>query len=521
MGSRHVPARTVLYERERSGVTYRVPALLYIPRWATLLAFAEERLSADDAHADLLVLRRGAFYRNYVEWEDMRALERAHLPGHRSMNPCPIYDDFTGQLFLFFIAVLGRTTESYQIVTGRNAARLCYVRSADQGRSWSEVTDLTQKVIGETLKDWATFALGPGHGIQLKYGRLLVPAYTYHIDCRDCFGKFCRTTPRAFTFRSDNHGQSWTFGELIPNLETVECQLVSVDEEDGTNVLYCNARSPLGFRVQAVSSDDGAFFQPGQLVERLVETPNGCHGSVIGFPAPLGSLSRLCDKTLLPGQPKHPEVVPKALEILRQCNKRLQIQEQFNLSRDNLHQHQSKMERDPRNTILHKQMLCMEGAWEGSCDGFTLYDPSTLAGLEDLRRQPAAVCKTDLGFQTPTWVLYSHPTSATSRVNLGVYLSPFPRDADSWTGPWVIYEGPSAYSDLAYLELPPGEVRGLGSPPVIAFGCLYENGLRSPYEQISFSIFTLYEVIQSLPPNPSVRCQTESEDRKKENCVAS
>lgn len=67
MGSRHFPARTVLFERETSGVTYRVPALIYIPCVAKLLAFAEERLSVDDAHANLLVLRRGTFYKNYVE----------------------------------------------------------------------------------------------------------------------------------------------------------------------------------------------------------------------------------------------------------------------------------------------------------------------------------------------------------------------------------------------------------------------------------------------------------------------
>lgn len=67
MGSRHFPARTVLFERELNGVTYRVPALLYIHCVGKLLAFAEERLSADDAHANLLVLRRGSFYRNSVE----------------------------------------------------------------------------------------------------------------------------------------------------------------------------------------------------------------------------------------------------------------------------------------------------------------------------------------------------------------------------------------------------------------------------------------------------------------------
>uniref|UniRef100_A0A670JEL9 exo-alpha-sialidase n=1 Tax=Podarcis muralis TaxID=64176 RepID=A0A670JEL9_PODMU len=276
MGSRHFPARTVLFERETSGVTYRVPALLHIPCVAKLLAFAEERLSVDDAHANLLVLRRDPAATN------MRALETATLAHHRSMNPCPIYDELTGMVFLFFIAVLGRTPEAFQIITGQNAARLCYVTSSDQGISWSHVTDLTQQVI-----DWATFALGPGHGIQLKSGRLLLPAYAYHIDCKECFGKLCKTTPHAFTFYSDDHGQSWQFGEFIPNLQTVECQMVSVDEEDGSNVLYCNARSPLGFRVQALSTDDGAVFHSGQLVQRLVETPHGCHGSIIGFQAPL------------------------------------------------------------------------------------------------------------------------------------------------------------------------------------------------------------------------------------------
>ncbi|XP_015271538.1 PREDICTED: sialidase-4 [Gekko japonicus] len=435
MGSRHFPARTVLFERETSGVTYRVPALLYIPCVAKLLAFAEERLSVDDAHANLLVLRRGTFYKNYVEWEDMRALETATLPHHRSMNPCPIYDELTGVIFLFFIAVLGRTPEAFQIITGQNAARLCYVSSSDQGISWSHVTDLTQQVIGRTIEDWATFALGPGHGIQLKSGRLLLPAYAYHIDCKECFGKLCKTTPHAFTFYSDDHGQSWDFGEFIPNLQTVECQMVSVDEEDGSNVLYCNARSPLGFRVQALSMDDGAVFQSGQLVQRLVEPPHGCHGSIIGFQAPL--------------------------------------------------------------YYLHHNLQMVQGETWPVKSSDLLTQPSTVH-TEYEQHHTDTISESDFNFQIPTWVIYSHPTSSRSRVNLGIYLSTFPREADTWTEPWVIYEGPSAYSDLAYIELPYSEFSITGIP-AIAFACLYENGVRSPYEQISFSMFTLHEVLQNIP----------------------
>lgn len=68
------------------------------------------------------------------------------------MNPCPVFDDFTGTLFLFFIAVLGHTSESYQLVTGQNVTRLCYISSTDGGDTWSPVTDLTKTVIGDTIK---------------------------------------------------------------------------------------------------------------------------------------------------------------------------------------------------------------------------------------------------------------------------------------------------------------------------------------------------------------------------------
>ncbi|KAM3932668.1 sialidase-4-like [Leptodactylus fuscus] len=510
MGSRHIPSRTVLFETEKNGVTYRIPALLYIPRWSTLLAFAEERLSADDAHANLLVLRRGILYHSYVEWEDMFAVERAHLPGHRSMNPCPVYDDFTGQIFLFFIAVYGRTTEQYQINTGHNLTRLCYVTSSDQGRTWSDVTDLTQRVIGESLKEWATFALGPGHGIQLKTGRLLLPAYTYHIEYRNCFGKLCHTTPRAFAFRSDDHGKTWTFGDLVPNLQTIECQLVSVDEEDGSNVLYCNARSSLGFRVQALSSDNGIAFQQGQLVEKLVETASGCHGSVVGFPAPLQFLSRVSVKNSLPQQPLNAANVAKTSYIGTKS-----VHQQLHNGGNSLEHHQLKVQSNICMIMLHKQS-------KGKATGIDNRDNRVqlLSESKDLQVQKR-VSKTGYQFQLPTWVLYSHPTNSRIRVNLGVYLSPYPKDADSWTSPWIIYEGPSAYSDLAYIELRTEELGAPGSTPLIVFACLYENGITSPYEQISFSMFTLYEVIQNLPPNPARHHAPLKQDGKRGLCSPS
>lgn len=41
--------------------SYRIPALLYLPRFSIILAFAEEREDLVDEHAKLIVMRRGVY----------------------------------------------------------------------------------------------------------------------------------------------------------------------------------------------------------------------------------------------------------------------------------------------------------------------------------------------------------------------------------------------------------------------------------------------------------------------------
>ncbi|PNJ10567.1 NEU4 isoform 17, partial [Pongo abelii] len=103
MGVPRTPSRTVLFERERTGLTYRVPSLLPVPPGPTLLAFVEQRLSPDDSHAHRLVLRRGTLAGGSVRWGALHVLGTAALAEHRSMNPCPVHDAGTGTVFLFFI----------------------------------------------------------------------------------------------------------------------------------------------------------------------------------------------------------------------------------------------------------------------------------------------------------------------------------------------------------------------------------------------------------------------------------
>ncbi|XP_048200456.1 sialidase-2 [Perognathus longimembris pacificus] len=260
---------------------YRIPALLYLPRQKTLLAFAERRLSKKDDHADLIVIRRGSYSvpASQVQWQEEQVVAEAQLEGHRSMNPCPLYDEHTGLLSLFFIAVQRQISEAHQLQTKVNAARLCQVTSTDLGHTWAPVRDLTAPAIGEAHQAWATFAVGPGHCLQLSDPErsLVVPAYAYrNLQPQRPPAAF------AFYFLSHDHGLTWQRSDFVSQ-ECGECQAAELGSRESRQV-YLNARGARGARVQAQSEAGGFRLQPARLVSELVEPPHGCHGSVVSFP---------------------------------------------------------------------------------------------------------------------------------------------------------------------------------------------------------------------------------------------
>lgn len=273
---------TLFQQEEQSGMTYRIPALLYLPPTHTFLAFAEKRTSVRDEDAACLVLRQGLMKGRSVQWGPQRLLMEATLPGHRTMNPCPVWEKNTGRVYLFFICVRSHVTERCQIVWGKNAARLCFLCSEDAGCSWGEVKDLTEEVIGSEVKRWATFAVGPGHGIQLHSGRLIIPAYAYYVSRWFlCFA--CSVKPHSLMIYSDDFGVTWHHGKFIEPQVTGECQVAEVAGTAGNPVLYCSARTPSRFRAEAFSTDSGGCFQKPTLNPQLHEPRTGCQGSVVSF----------------------------------------------------------------------------------------------------------------------------------------------------------------------------------------------------------------------------------------------
>ncbi|HEX8201130.1 MAG TPA: sialidase family protein [Isosphaeraceae bacterium] len=246
--------------------TFRIPALLATPR-GTLLAFCEGRNSGRGDSGDIdLVLRRSTD--GGATWGPVQVVIDAGPD--TAGNPCPVVDRATGTIWLLSTRNLGRDTER-QILDGTaRGTRTVWVQtSTDDGVSWSEPAEITGAV---KRPDWTWFATGPGVGIQLTGGRLLVPCDHYLAGTR---------AAGAHVIFSDDHGATWRLGGVLGG-GVNECQ--AAERADGTVLMNLRNQPPRPGegRAVATSRDGGESWSEPVRDPALVEP--GCQASLIAHP---------------------------------------------------------------------------------------------------------------------------------------------------------------------------------------------------------------------------------------------
>jgi sialidase-1 len=111
----------------------------------TLLAFCEGRLSGSGDWAAIDILMRRSTDKGKT-WEDVRTLVTHNPEKPPTSNATPIVDKSGVIHFL------------YQ----RNYERAYYINSADDGKTWSEPTDITYVLKNFVKYNWKVLAPGPG-----------------------------------------------------------------------------------------------------------------------------------------------------------------------------------------------------------------------------------------------------------------------------------------------------------------------------------------------------------------------
>jgi sialidase-1 len=234
--------------------TYRIPSLIVTTK-GTLLAFAEGRKAGGGDAGDIdLLLKRSTdggrtFSAQQTVWDDAK---------NTCGNPCPVVDRTTGTVWLLLTHNLGTDREKEIVADESEGTRTVWVtQSTDDGLSWAEPVEIT----ATTKKPgWTWYATGPGCGIQLVSGRLLIPC--------DYIARKGELWSSHLIY-SDDHGAAWKLGGSAPP-KTNECEVVEL--ADGRLLLNMrNYNREHTCRAIATSSDLGETFSKVSYDETLVE----------------------------------------------------------------------------------------------------------------------------------------------------------------------------------------------------------------------------------------------------------
>lgn len=260
---------------------YRIPALVVSVR-GTVLAFCEARRynGRDDDEIHILLRRSLDGGRT---WEDRLNIV---TDGDRTCgNPCPVVDHETGTVILPFC---------------KDSQEVFVTRSDDDGVTWSEPEEITSDAKDP---DWTYLGTGPGHGIQLSSGRLLIPCWSdaspgprAHVSPSHRFPppSFWGKVQSSFALFSDDGGSTWQRGEEMTTNASDECEAVELND----GAVYMNMRSRqvsetcgrihsagcghVLRRASARSDDGGRTWSDVEYDPTLPDpSPTGCQGSVV------------------------------------------------------------------------------------------------------------------------------------------------------------------------------------------------------------------------------------------------
>ncbi len=247
---------------------YRIPGLV-VTRRGTVLAYCEARKSdrGDWGQIDIL-LRRSTD--GGKTWGPRTTL--ADVPGPKTKNPVALAQKLAtpGEVTYNNPLAIADANGAVHFLFCLEYARCFYVRSEDDGATFTPPVELTSAFDKFRPEyDWRVLATGPGHGIQLKNGRLVVPIWL----SLGTGGHAHRPSVTSVIY-SDDHGRTWTRGEIagpnegewnIPN-ETCAAQLA-----DGRVLLNMRSESKANRRLLTTSRDGATAWSKPQFHEQLLE----------------------------------------------------------------------------------------------------------------------------------------------------------------------------------------------------------------------------------------------------------
>lgn len=192
---------------------YRIPGILLTPK-GSLLAYCEARHAPrwvaghDWARMDILVRRSTD---GGDTWSTPYKL--VEPPGDVVLNPVAVEKQLCkpGDITLHnAVGIADHETGRVHFLCGVEYNRCYHLYSDDDGLTFSEPVEITETFEAFRPRfDWRVIACGPGHGLQLRTGRFVVPVWL------STGAESNGHEPNvAASIYSDDHGATWQAGDI-------------------------------------------------------------------------------------------------------------------------------------------------------------------------------------------------------------------------------------------------------------------------------------------------------------------
>ena len=257
---------------------YRIPGLAR-GKTGTLIAVYDIRYAhAGDLPADIDIgVSRSTD--GGQSWSPMRvALDMGKDPKYAFDgvgDPCVMVDDVNGRIWIAASWSHGKLgwNGSKPGLEPEQTHQFMMTWSDDDGRTWAKPRNLTKELKNPA---WRLFLQGPGAGITMKDGTLVMPA-----QFRAANGEPDQGKPFSTVIWSKDHGANWHVGSGV-KIDTTEAQVAEL--ADGSLMINCRDNRG-GSRTIAVTRDLGQTWTPHPTDRKALREPV-CMASLLRWQHP-------------------------------------------------------------------------------------------------------------------------------------------------------------------------------------------------------------------------------------------
>ena len=173
----------------------------------------------------------------------------------------------TGVIWLPMTRNPGHDKEAQILARTATGTRTVWMtHSKDEGRTWAAPEEITSAVKPPT---WTWYATGPGNGIQLRSGRMVIACDHNEAGPDDRY---------SHVIYSDDQGRTWKLGGSAgPKCN----ESAVVERRDGSLLLNMRSYAGKNRRAVSVSRDGGMTWTAPRLDDALIEPV--CQASLIRF----------------------------------------------------------------------------------------------------------------------------------------------------------------------------------------------------------------------------------------------